>query len=266
MELKMGEKIRTLRKARDISQEVLAQALGVTFQAVSKWETGSALPDVTLIPAIAGFFGVSTDELFDVNMLEQERLVEDICNNAFKYRFSDPDKAEEILREGLKRFPGNEIILNNLLVEYTVQGPERNDDIIALCKSILEIARLDDVRYDVLRILAETYKATGQQALVAPTLEQIPELYFTKLGCMAELLEGNESLDAAKKQLGLDLESMINMLLIIAERQHETGDNDDGVKYRNIATRVLAAFKSEDCIHFIPAPFEDYLKEKLVKK
>ncbi len=40
MELKLGERIRDLRKGKNISQEVLAQALGVTFQAVSKWETG----------------------------------------------------------------------------------------------------------------------------------------------------------------------------------------------------------------------------------
>ena len=40
MEIKLGEKIKTLRKQKNISQEVLAQVLGVTFQAVSKWETG----------------------------------------------------------------------------------------------------------------------------------------------------------------------------------------------------------------------------------
>ena len=65
MPVNLGDKIRQLRKGKGISQEVLAQYLGVSFQAVSKWETGTTLPDVTLIPAIASFFGVSTDELFD---------------------------------------------------------------------------------------------------------------------------------------------------------------------------------------------------------
>lgn len=73
MTVNLGEKIRQLRKGKGISQEVLAQYLGVSFQAVSKWETGTTLPDVTLIPAIASFFGVSTDELFDYNRLEAER-------------------------------------------------------------------------------------------------------------------------------------------------------------------------------------------------
>ena len=107
--MKLGEKIKALRKERNISQEVLANYLGVSFQAVSKWETGSTMPDVTLIPAIASFFRVSTDELFEFNLFEMEKEVEDICYASYKYRNDgDMEKAEQILREGLQRFPGND--------------------------------------------------------------------------------------------------------------------------------------------------------------
>ena len=51
--IKLGEKIKSLRKQKNISQEVFSNYLGVSFQAVSKWENGNTLPDVTLIPAIA---------------------------------------------------------------------------------------------------------------------------------------------------------------------------------------------------------------------
>ena len=68
MQIRLGEKIRTLRKQKGLSQDVLASALGVSFQAVSKWEKADSMPDVTLIPAIASFFGVSTDELFDFEL------------------------------------------------------------------------------------------------------------------------------------------------------------------------------------------------------
>lgn len=70
MNLRIGENIRQLRKQRNISQEVLAQYLGVSFQAVSKWENNDNLPDITMIPAIASFFGVSTDELFDYDRMK----------------------------------------------------------------------------------------------------------------------------------------------------------------------------------------------------
>ena len=51
--MNLGEKIKTLRKQKNISQEVFAGYLGVSFQAVSKWECGNTMPDVTMIPAIA---------------------------------------------------------------------------------------------------------------------------------------------------------------------------------------------------------------------
>ena len=97
--IKLGEKIKALRKQKNVSQEVLADYLGVSFQAVSKWENESTMPDVTMIPAIASFFGVSTDELFDFNLFETEKQVTEICNEAFVYRTTDPAKAEQIFKK-----------------------------------------------------------------------------------------------------------------------------------------------------------------------
>ena len=61
----IGEKIRKLRKENQVTQEVLAAHLRVTYQAVSKWETGRSEPDILLLPQIANFFHVSIDELFE---------------------------------------------------------------------------------------------------------------------------------------------------------------------------------------------------------
>ncbi|MBQ7931229.1 MAG: helix-turn-helix transcriptional regulator, partial [Clostridia bacterium] len=56
----LGETIRRLRKLKNITQETLAGAVGVTIPAVSKWERGESLPDVTLIVPIASYFGITT--------------------------------------------------------------------------------------------------------------------------------------------------------------------------------------------------------------
>ena len=64
MNISIGENIKILRKNMSIGQEILANAVGVSVQAVSKWETGQSLPDVGIIPDIAKFFGVSIDSLF----------------------------------------------------------------------------------------------------------------------------------------------------------------------------------------------------------
>ena len=64
MSLTIGEKIAALRKAKNITQTQLAEYLFLVPQTISKWEVGNGTPDVTLLPRIAAFFGVSMDELF----------------------------------------------------------------------------------------------------------------------------------------------------------------------------------------------------------
>lgn len=64
--MEIGKIIRELRAGKQINQEELAQYLGVSAQAVSKWETMASFPDITLLPAIATYFGITIDELFQI--------------------------------------------------------------------------------------------------------------------------------------------------------------------------------------------------------
>ena len=66
MNLNFAENVKQLRKAKEITQEKLADTLGVTGQTVSRWELGICYPDLELLPAIANFFGVSIDRLLSI--------------------------------------------------------------------------------------------------------------------------------------------------------------------------------------------------------
>ena len=246
--IKLGEKIKFLRKQKNLSQEVLANYLGISFQAVSKWESGVTMPDVTMIPAIASFFGVSTDELFDFNLYETERQVDAICDEAYRYRDTDVAKAEKILREGLRRYPGNDRILNNLL--YTMDYRTRTEEVITLCKSLIETTRDDAVKYDACRILAMCYKEKGQYELVKETLEGIPEVYFSKLELMASLMKGEVSYEAAQKQKNIAAESLVDMLFIIGKHLKNNGEISKAAVQFKIALKVMDAFE------------EDFVEEK----
>jgi len=243
MELKLGEKIKSLRKEKNVSQEVLAQYLGVSFQAVSKWENGAALPDLTLIPAIALFFGVSTDQLFDINLREVEKQVAQIRDEAVDYRQSDPAKCEQLLREGLKKFPGNDILLNNLL--YVMRAPERREEVIPLCKSLMDGTKDDAVKYDACRILAETYKAMGEYEQAKAALERIPEVYFMKLQYQALLLEGEDIFQPACGQKNLAAEMLVDMFLRLANYYEWKGRLDQAELQLSVCAKVIEAL-SED--------------------
>lgn len=243
--IKLGEKIKSLRKQKNISQEVFANYLGVSFQAVSKWENGNTMPDVTMIPAIASFFGISIDELFDFNLFETEKQVEAICAESWKYRNSDVAKSEEILRKGLQRYPGNDIILNNLL--YTLDYQTRAEEVISICKSLIASTKNDSVKYDACRILATCYKENGQVDLIKPTLEMIPEIYFTKLELMASLLDGEDSYEATQKQKNISAENLIDMLIIAGKYLKKLGENEKAISQFRIAKKIMDAF-SEDFV------------------
>lgn len=263
MEIKIGEKIKSLRKQKNISQEVLAQYLAVSFQAVSKWENGIAMPDITLIPAIASFFGVSTDELFDFNLFEIEQSVMKICREAYELRKKgDMRDAEQLLRDGLKSYPGNDIILNNLL--YTMRSPDRNAEVVSLCKTLIESTKYDDIKYDALRILAETYKAMGEYELTKSTIAEIPEIYFSKLELDATLLEGDDMYEAAHRQKDLSACCCIDMLMRLVEYYNEKQEIENAKTQLRIAKGVIEAFKHDIKPEFFSSTLYEDKQELLI--
>lgn len=73
--IRISEKLSELRRNRKITQEQLAEFMGVTKASVSKWETGQSLPDISLLPLLASFFDVSIDELVGYNpQLSKEQI------------------------------------------------------------------------------------------------------------------------------------------------------------------------------------------------
>jgi len=93
----MGQIIRRLRKERNLTQEELAEQLGVTFQAVSKWENDTGMPDISQVVPITHVFGVTTDMLFGNNGTDGGKEVTDFIRDAEK-RISNRPK------DGISRF------------------------------------------------------------------------------------------------------------------------------------------------------------------
>ena len=116
MQLNLGYNIREFRRRNKITQETVADALGVTSQAVSRWEAGGSYPDMNLIPSIANFFGVTIDELFGYHNERESRidaLVSQIQTMKWKNNGRDMNLDETIAlaRNALVEFPGNERLM-----------------------------------------------------------------------------------------------------------------------------------------------------------
>ena len=261
MQIRIGEKIRSLRKQKNISQETLAAALGVSFQAVSKWENAAAMPDVAMIPAIASFFGVSTDELFDFNRYETEEKVMEICRRSWAIRDEDPEAAEAILREGLKQYPGNDIILNNLLCVIPV--PERAEEAVSVCRALVEGTSYDDIRLDAWRIMAQAYRSVGDRSMMKEALSHIPEIYFTRTQLDAEMLKGEERFEPAHKQKRLSADWTVDMLLVLADCYEKRGEPEKAAVQLETAVRVIEAFRGDFDVEFFTGTIYEKRKDEI---
>lgn len=236
--MNIGNKIRELRKQRGITQEQLAESIGISFQAVSKWENNIALPDITLVPVLASYFGVSMDELFDFNLKEIEQAVRIITEKAYQYRESNPAESRRILEEGLKKYPENDILLNNLL--YVLDYSVKPDETIAIASKLIEKTNQNDVKYDALRFLAYAYKAKGDLESAEAAIEQIPEIYFTKLTEKAYLLSGKAKFEAAEKQKWISFENLLQMMWKLAEYYEENGKIDKAIAETKKALNLIS--------------------------
>ena len=74
--MNIGQKIKQLRFQRSLTQDQLAERLGISAQAVSKWENAVSMPDISILPTLSEVFGVSIDDLFDLADDQKMRRIE----------------------------------------------------------------------------------------------------------------------------------------------------------------------------------------------
>lgn len=254
MNVKIGNKIRSLRKQKGITQEQLAGSIGISCQAVSKWENNIALPDITLVPSLARFFDVSIDELFDYHLHEKEEKIENICDEAYKYRENDPAMAREIIENGLKSYPDNDILLNNLL--YVTNFSKNPDKTIAIASKLISETNNIEVKYDALRFLAYGYNAKGESESAVAALNQIPEFYFTKLSELAFVTTGSVKYEAAEKQKWISFEILLQMMWKLAECYVADGNHTAAVAETKRALTLIDALRDEEKI----SRFQNYVE------
>ncbi len=130
MQVNIGEKIKVLRKATGRKQEDLAAALGVTPQAVSRWEANGGYPDICMIPSIANYFHITIDELFGYNN-DRDRIIQEYNNKAQRLINNNDDMTEciALMRRGLEEFPDRVDFKTKLACALNMQGWKKKGEV-----------------------------------------------------------------------------------------------------------------------------------------
>ncbi|MBR4865037.1 MAG: helix-turn-helix transcriptional regulator [Clostridia bacterium] len=200
MQIALAEQLKYYRRRDNRTQEDLALALGVTSQAVSRWETGTCYPDMELIPVIANYFGVSIDELFGYHG-EREAKINDLVKKITEMNRQNNgvdlcvEECIRLAREGLVEFPGNESLMLCLASVLFNAGYVRHG----------EKHLTDENGYDTYDVEGNGSCAEWQEAipLYEKVLETLPvgEKYHRALGELVQLYANTGKLEKADAKI-----------------------------------------------------------------
>ena len=115
--------LKKYRIAKDLTQEEVAEFLGITAQSVSKWERGESYPDITFLPALANIFETSVDLLIGMDAIRAEETRYNIHKAAVEYQKNgEYDKAEKTYREALLIYPNMPGMILGLAATLALEG------------------------------------------------------------------------------------------------------------------------------------------------
>lgn len=200
MKLHIGETVKSCRMNRGLTQEALAELLGVSPQTISRWESGTSYPDMELLPSIANLFSITADELLGMNTIRAEYDLRTVFTEAIELEKSgDYDGAAQILRQALKVYPAHDGLLCELAMTLGQTGRECDrTEAIALSERVLALSHNDKVRATAKAHLCLLYRDAGMPDKAHEICASLPHIWESREMAAALLSDDKEALARAK--------------------------------------------------------------------
>ena len=260
MNLLIGENIKRLRRERDLTQEEVAAHLGVSFQSISKWERGDGYPDITMLPALANYFGVSVDELLGTTELEKREKY-DALNRTWAENNKNGLHRENValMRQSLKTWPNDALLLVQLSTSLEkLDGTEEEKrryllESVAVQEQILRYGKDSEVRNATQFNICFAYRKLGEQEKALEQAKKLPNLYKARENALIYFLEGEEKRRVAQ-------EALAPLAWTIAHQLNALDETENEPKYqKKIAAilDVLADGEENEALHSICRQFSE---------
>ena len=251
MDIIIDKKLKELRHKKGNRQEDLAVYLGISVQAVSKWERGEGMPDITLLPGIAAFYGVSVDTLLGIDEEEKNKRIKEITDEYNRIRRTAPredgslvvehniDEGMSLIRQGLRKFPGCWFFMQLLASDLwwkgkLTEGDERSEyfnEAMELCEKILYECTEDRWRHCASSILCMIYNDSGRKEKSLELACQSPGFVDSMDWKLAKIYEGKE----LTKQLERNIRELTRLLYLSVQEYQKNGEAfvcDHTMKYQ----------------------------------
>ena len=254
MNLLIGENIKRIRSERNLTQEEVATHLGISFQSISKWERGDGYPDITMLPALANYFGITVDDLIGMSKLEKNNKYNEI-NTIWSKNNKNGLHSENVtlMKQALKTFPNDALLLVQLSTSLEkLDGTEDEKrkylrESIAVQEQILRYGEDSEVRGATLYNICFAYWKIGEHEKALETAKKLPNLYKARENALVCFLKGEEKNKVAK-------EALITLSWVIAHHLSALCETEDNPIYLRKASQILdILFEGETEDDFIEA-------------
>ena len=223
--MSIGTTIKRLRHANDLTQEQLAEYLGITSRAISQWECDRTAPDISYIPALCHIFDVSSDVLLGIDIERNNEVIQEYLNKALAKEYQgDFTTSVDILREANRKFPRSFKIMqrlaNALVNVYCRKGIKEYNEVFELCHRILAECTDNTIRYETLDTLGIAYRNAGKTNEMLKIAEEMPLSHFSYEHFMLDHWKGDADFSKRQEYISYLINQLIEMIGCISRHRH----------------------------------------------
>ncbi len=222
--MSIGTTIKKLRRERDMTQEQLADYLGITANAVSQWECDRTAPDISQLPMLVRIFDISADELLEIDLAKKESEISELYDEIYKLsQIGKKREAFELAQIAYKKYPDNYDLMFAYASHfcyivhdqsYSAEEKEKfRTESIKLMENIVGGCTKENLRQNAMSDLCWMYRDQGQLEKAEEIVNKFPIMCNSREFLRAGLYSGNEGINATRRLLFVLTELLSNRMI-----------------------------------------------------
>ena len=205
-----GMNLKNLRKSKGLTQEQAADLLNVSKQSISHWENNVTYPDISFLPALASFYGTTTDSLLGVDAETNAALRKQYFSERQKaHHAGDFPAAFALSQELYARFPNDLSVMNFMMIDSYLMGLHDTDGqrkhyldmSISVSERFLKMTEDMEESCRCIQYIAACYKLLGNQEMAVSWMNRLPSLWSGIENAALKVLDGQDRTDSIQCSL-----------------------------------------------------------------